>query len=182
MRWECRERFPRHRLQRKPLVSDPGMHHGTCVTHVPWCMSGSLTRDGGENVPGKWCVIPIPYQVDILFYRRIRMGKRNIWQNGDIWEEWLFRFETQKMPTDSWYWCVRWPLWYTLCLGGKWSNRLLGLYSLSGKMSNHEISWNLEASRLGVMMIASFWNLTDISAATLPRCMSDFRAVWRPSA
>ena len=29
MRRECRERFPRHRLQRKPLVSDPGMHHGT---------------------------------------------------------------------------------------------------------------------------------------------------------
>ena len=22
-------------------VSDPDMHHGTCVTHVPWCMSGS---------------------------------------------------------------------------------------------------------------------------------------------
>ena len=39
-------------LQRKPLVSDPGMHHGTCMMHVPWCMSGSLTRGGGENVPG----------------------------------------------------------------------------------------------------------------------------------
>ena len=52
MRWECRERFPRHRLQRKPLVSDPGMHHGTCVTHVPWCESGSLTRGDGENAPG----------------------------------------------------------------------------------------------------------------------------------
>ena len=39
---ECRERFPRHRLQRKPLLSDPGMHHGTCVTHVPWYMSVSL--------------------------------------------------------------------------------------------------------------------------------------------
>ena len=25
------------------LVSDPDMHHGTCFTHVPWCMSGSLT-------------------------------------------------------------------------------------------------------------------------------------------
>ena len=47
MRRECRERFPRHRLQRKPLISDPGMHHGTCVTHVPWCMSGSPTCDGG---------------------------------------------------------------------------------------------------------------------------------------
>ena len=28
------------------------MHHGTCVTHVPWYMSGSITRGGGENVPG----------------------------------------------------------------------------------------------------------------------------------
>ena len=25
------------------LVSDPDMHHGTCVTHVPWSMTGSLT-------------------------------------------------------------------------------------------------------------------------------------------
>ena len=24
-------------------VNDPDMHHGTCVTHVPWCMPGSLT-------------------------------------------------------------------------------------------------------------------------------------------
>ena len=44
--------FPRRRFLRKPLVSDPGMHHGTCVTHVPWCMSGSLTCGDGENVPG----------------------------------------------------------------------------------------------------------------------------------
>ena len=43
--------FPTRRLQRKPLVSDPGMHHGTCVTHVPWCMSGSLTCGGGKTFP-----------------------------------------------------------------------------------------------------------------------------------
>ena len=43
-------RFSRRRLQRKLLVSDLGMHHGTCSTHVPWCMPKSLTRDGGENV------------------------------------------------------------------------------------------------------------------------------------
>ena len=40
-----------------PRVSDPDMHHGTCGTHVPWCMPGSLTSDFlwsavGENVPG----------------------------------------------------------------------------------------------------------------------------------
>ena len=43
---------PRRRLQRKLLVSDPGMHHGTCVTHVPWCKSVSPTRGGGEKVLG----------------------------------------------------------------------------------------------------------------------------------
>ena len=31
------------RLSLPPWVSDPGMHHGTCVTHVPWSMPGSLT-------------------------------------------------------------------------------------------------------------------------------------------
>ena len=40
-----------------PQVSDPYMHHGTCVTHVPWCMPGSLTngflwnRRWGETSP-----------------------------------------------------------------------------------------------------------------------------------
>ena len=51
MRRKCWERFPHHQLQRKPLVNDPGMHHATCVTHVPWCLSGSLTH-AGENVSG----------------------------------------------------------------------------------------------------------------------------------
>ena len=44
--------FSRHWFERKPLVGDSGMNHGTCVMRVPWCMSGSLTRGGGENVPG----------------------------------------------------------------------------------------------------------------------------------
>ena len=38
-------------------VSDPDMHHGTCVTHVPWCIPGSLTSGflwnrWCENIPG----------------------------------------------------------------------------------------------------------------------------------
>ena len=48
---ECRECFPHHWLQWKPLVSNPGMHHGTCVMHVPWWMSGLLPHGGRENVP-----------------------------------------------------------------------------------------------------------------------------------
>ena len=44
MHRECRERFPRHWLQRKRLVSDPSIHHGTCVTHVLWCLLGLTFR------------------------------------------------------------------------------------------------------------------------------------------
>ena len=43
--------FPRRWFKRKLLVSDHGMHHGTCVTHVPWCMSGSLTCGDGKTFP-----------------------------------------------------------------------------------------------------------------------------------
>ena len=42
-----------------PWVNDPDMHHGMCVTHEPWCMSGSLTSGflwsrsrGSEKIPG----------------------------------------------------------------------------------------------------------------------------------
>ena len=41
----------------RPPVSDPDMHHSTCVTHVPWCMLGSLTngflwsRSRGKTFP-----------------------------------------------------------------------------------------------------------------------------------
>ena len=40
-----------------PPVSDPDMHHDTCLTHVPCCMPGSLTSGflwsrWRENVPG----------------------------------------------------------------------------------------------------------------------------------
>ena len=40
-----------------PRVSDPDMHHGTCVTHVLWCTPGSITSgfhwsQWRENFPG----------------------------------------------------------------------------------------------------------------------------------
>ena len=40
-----------------PRVSDSDMHHGMCVTHVPWCMLGLLTSGilwsrWRKNVPG----------------------------------------------------------------------------------------------------------------------------------
>ena len=53
MRRECLERFPRHPRQSKALVSDPGIHHGRYVAHVPWCTSGSLVMHVGIANP-RW--------------------------------------------------------------------------------------------------------------------------------
>ena len=44
--------FPAIDFKEKTRVSDPDMHHVTCVTHMPWFMSGLLTRGDWENVPG----------------------------------------------------------------------------------------------------------------------------------
>ena len=50
MRRECRGPF-----SPPPRASDPNIHRGTCVTHVPWCMPGSLTscflRSGFPGIP-----------------------------------------------------------------------------------------------------------------------------------
>ena len=48
-------------------------------------------------------------------------------------------------------------------------------YSLSGKTSYRKIWWSLEAARFGFRLFESLWNLTGTSAATLPRCLSNFK-------
>ena len=52
------------------------------------------------------------------------------------------------------------------------------LYSPSGKTSYRQIR-SLEAARLDIIMIISLWNLTGISAAPLPRCLSNFKAIGK---
>ena len=54
-----------------PRVSDPDMHHGTCVTHVPRCMPGSLTsgfirsqwRGNFRGIPGACTIRNFTYLV-----------------------------------------------------------------------------------------------------------------------
>ena len=45
--------------------------------------------------------------------------------------------------------------------------------------SYRKISWSLEAARLNIVMIVSLWNLTGISAAMPPRCLSNFRTIGK---
>ena len=100
--------FPRRRFQRKPLVSDPGMHHGTCVTHVPWCMSGSLTCGDGENVPG----IPGACAPAIL----------RIWQEAHSTGEWM-----------RWIYCR----WYCILSWWRHEMEKLSTYRLCSPHKRH---------------------------------------------
>ena len=76
---ECRERFPI-----SPRVRDPDMHHGTCVTYVSWCMTGSLTSgfffrekrsfppfpahaQPATYVSGKWPISTVLYFLMFMF-------------------------------------------------------------------------------------------------------------------
>ena len=57
------------------------------------------------------------------------------------------------------------------------NDSILSLFSLSGKTSYRKISWSIEAARLGFKLFQSLWNLAGTSAALLPRCQSNFRAI-----
>ena len=56
-----------------PRISYPDMHHGTCVTHVPWCMPGSLTsgflwcrwRGNVPGIPGACTAYKFTYLVRV---------------------------------------------------------------------------------------------------------------------
>ena len=113
MRRECWDRFPRQRLQMKPLDSDRGMHHGTCVTHVPWCMSGSLTRDGGVNVPG------IPGACTTRNCTYLARGPYSSWllQLYAYWLRDVFQSNcTLNFTLGSIFLIILWPILCSICI------------------------------------------------------------------
>ena len=48
---------------------------------------------------------------------------------------------------------------------------------VTGLCEGNSLAWSLEAARWDIIMIVSLWNLTGISAALLPKCLSNFRAI-----
>ena len=49
--------------------------------------------------------------------------------------------------------------------------------SISEKTSYRKISWSLEATRFVFRIVRSLWNLTGTSAAVLPMCLSNCKAI-----
>ena len=150
-------------------ISDPGMHYGTCMTHVPWRMSGSLTCDSGENI--------------LAIHGACANRNLGIWAESHkaiyIWVEIdeykIKRFHVNSLPDYGSRLLKRW--------GHSMADRISlltvpqGLCSLSGKTSYCKISWSLEAARFGFSLYQSLLNLTGTSAALLPKCLSNCRVI-----
>ena len=66
--------FPATDFKGTASYSYPSMHHGTCATHMPWCMPRSLTRNGGENVPS----IPGPCAIRNFAYLATGTSKSSL--------------------------------------------------------------------------------------------------------
>ena len=86
-----------------PRVSDPNMHHDTCVAHVPWCMPGSLTsgflrwrgkrfrhsrrlRNSQFCVSGKRPMVQNWYIVVNL--NKLWNKQSSFWKTETIWRPW----------------------------------------------------------------------------------------------
>ena len=54
-----------------------------------------------------------------------------------------------------------------------------GLYSLSGTAYYWQISGTFGAARSDAIMVILLWHLPGISAAALPRCLSNFKAIGK---
>ena len=72
-----------------PQFSNPDIHHGTCITHMPWCMLGSQTR----GVPwsrccGK-CSQHFPRMHNPQFYVT---GKRPMYMFAVLYYSWHIHF------------------------------------------------------------------------------------------
>ena len=51
------------------------------------------------------------------------------------------------------------------------------IHPVVGRLTS-KISRSLEAARFGFKLVRSLWKLTGDSAAPLPRCLPNFRAIW----
>ena len=60
-----------------------------------------------------------------------------------------------------------------------WRTSKVPLFATSGRTSYRKISWSLEAARSNAIMVSSFWDLTDISAALLPSCLTKFTVIYK---
>ena len=164
------------------------MHHGTCVTDVPWCMSGSLTRGGGENVPGihgTCATCSFTYLIRGPWPHFNGLTKPSLelkdgliitshWK--ELWMWWLLHALILLSHVVAW--CrIIWSyaitiLMHTCTYVWEWHYRTFIYQAVRRLIIRYSEVWNW----LGIKNVISFWNLKVV----LPRDLSDFRHFGKP--
>ena len=117
-------------------------------------------------------------------YQRTRLLVLYSLNDKAIGLSWDYTLESFTQCRHELWFIVSWEMWFWfqlrnfhIQLGVSAQVISLGLYSLSCKTSYRKISWSLKAARFRFKLFQSLWNLAGTSAAALPRCLSNFRAI-----
>ena len=130
-----------------------------------------MVHGNGANLVSLSRGVPLYCQFPWMHPIRITQSRLNL-----LWSSDICRHRTGSTLAEVMACCLEATSHY---LNQYWLtiSKVLGLYSLSGKTSYRKISWSLEAARFGFKLFQSLWNLAGTSAALLPRCLSNFRAI-----
>ena len=125
------------------------------------------------------CVITYVYLCD-----NIRFNLFHCWSwPSSLLFLWLWHFSSEikkgrsRLPASSWYEIVSTSGHIPCAALPVDCPELQGPISISDKLSYCKISQSLEAARFVFRIVWSLWNLTGTSAAGLPKCLSNFKAV-----
>ena len=135
-----------------PRVSDPDMHHGTCVTHVPWCMPGSLTNSFLRN---QWWRKRSQHSQRMRNPQFYVSGKRPFADQGTLdycrWSP-IPIYNVCRLLTCCLWTLIysRWRGWFLNRTEGMWCNMIgpssiwdRSIYSINGRIiDDSEGEWN----------------------------------------
>ena len=115
---ECRERFPCPRLQRKPLVSDPGTHHGTIV-NPRWQEKRSRHSRRMRNPQFVWqeahgCGnLWFRYFMITIYWPNLPV-KQTWWILGNILHESIATRREPQKKRKKYHVYISWSIWYNV--------------------------------------------------------------------
>ena len=136
-----------------PKASDPDMHHGTCVTHAPWCMTGSLTSG--------FLWSPRRGKTFLAFPAHVQPAMLHIWQEAHE-HLYLFRLKCRIWYPSSMF------VYHYLNFCGKWPYNQMQPFKVLDWKSLGKIINNFRSMGIIFIFFSSVWfslvYLTIISA------------------
>ena len=146
------------------------------LCHI-WFTYCNLKQNGWHFLNHIFKLIFYKEEVCISSHNSLKFVMKNIIHNRSALVYLMAGYLTDTKQLSESMMVPYWWLTHFTCTGAITCEGDQGLYSLNGKTSYRKISWSLEAVRFRFKLLQSLWNLAGTSAALLPRCLSNFRAI-----